>query len=154
MNRCPLSSAFVLKRGKADKMSITRMNHLKMSVSFDHLHQKQVEMGKNYLEPVKEWIDMLTGVKNPITKELVKSPIELAKSDAATLVEITDDLECSYFDEHGSTMEVLEKSFCDINIDDLTFDDELMIEISTCKRPPETNFETPIIQLIWEFNLL
>lgn len=153
MSRCALSNAFILKRGKADKMSITRMNHLKMSTSFDFLHRKQIEMGKNFLEPVQEWIDMLTGAKDPMTKEFVKSPIELMKCDTGAEI-YSDDLECSFFDEHGTSMEVLEKSFGEFNIDDLTFDDEPLLEVTRCNKPAEVNFELPIIKLIWEFKFI
>ena len=49
----------ILKNGDADKLCINRLNSLALSVSYNTVISKQVQLGKNFLAPVQEWVKNL-----------------------------------------------------------------------------------------------
>ena len=47
----------ILKQGQAKKLCVSRMHSLSLSTSYNTVIKKQIELGKDFLVPVQEWID-------------------------------------------------------------------------------------------------
>ena len=59
MNTCATINTLILRRGKADKICYNRFQALNICLSHNSVLKKQLELGKNFEDPVKELTKIL-----------------------------------------------------------------------------------------------
>ena len=87
MNTCATINTLVLRRGKADKMGYIRFQALNICLSHNSVLKKQLELGRNFEDPVKELTEMLEeGAQSMVSaiesvSQMEETEIEIELSD-------------------------------------------------------------------------